>query len=86
MERNDRLHKGMEWNDRFNTTEQNDRFNTTKWNGTMVLTQRNGMEQSFYHKGTEGKGTATAIPLHGIQVGTFYLMPTVNIGGIAICM
>ena len=54
----------MEKNDCFNTTERYARFNTTEWNGTIVLTQRNGMEQN-------GNGTATVIPLHGIQMGTF---------------
>ena len=70
----DRLHKGMERNDRFNTTERNDRFNTTEWNRTIVLTGRNGTDRSFSHNGTEGNGngTATAVPLHRINMGTFY--------------
>ena len=72
-QRSDRLRKGMEQNDRFNTTERNDRFNTTEWNGIIALTQRNGTERSFYHNGKEGNRnrTAVAVLLHGIQMGTF---------------
>ena len=62
-------HNGMQRNDRLNTTEQN---------GTIVLSQRNGTDRKSNGKWTEnkrdlnGNGTATAIPLHGIQMGTFY--------------
>ena len=43
-ERSDHSHKGMEQNDRFNTTKRNDHFNTTERNGKIVLTQWNRME------------------------------------------
>ena len=42
----------------------------------IVLTQWNGTEQSFFffQNGAEwtGNGTTTAVPLHGIPMGTFY--------------
>ena len=73
-------------NDRFKTTngaivykkgmERNDRFNTTEWNRTIAFntTERNGAEvkQAKNKWDLNGNGTATAVPLHGIQMGTFY--------------
>ena len=69
-QRNDCLHKGMEWNNHFNTTEQNDCFSTTGRNETILLTQPNGQECSFYHNGKEQNGSQNVGERD--TVGNFY--------------
>ena len=71
----DCLHKGMERNNRFNTTKRNNRFNTTEWNGTIILTQWNRMERWFYHNGTERNGNGRSVARY--TNGNFLSTPTV---------
>ena len=62
--------------------QRNDRFNTPERNGTIVLIQWNGTERKSNGKLQEmkrdltGNGRATAVPLHGIEIGDFLLLPT----------